>query len=183
MRRNRVRLVIRPHETSDTRGVHRLRPLRLEARGLLDGDRQKQCDGPRRRGLVREPVVGQRARSSLRPGGRQDVRGRDRQGPVESDPGVGRARRRAQGGAVHGGDGHGQPQSGLGRGVPAHQHPAVQHPERGEPLQARGTIIGARTTPRSLVRRRRWTGSSPTTSARSPRRWAVNPPTRSTRRS
>ena len=30
---------------------------------------------------------------------------------------------------------------------------------------------------------RRWTGSSPTTSAPSPGRWAVSPPTRSTRRS
>ena len=32
-------------------------------------------------------------------------------------------------------------------------------------------------------RRRRWTGSSPITSARSPARWAVSPPTRSTPRS
>ena len=32
-------------------------------------------------------------------------------------------------GAVHGRDGHGQPEPGLGRGVPAHQHPAVQHLE------------------------------------------------------
>ena len=33
------------------------------------------------------------------------------------------------------------------------------------------------------ARRRRWTGSSPTTSARSPARWAASRPTRSTRRS
>ena len=36
---------------------------------------------------------------------------------------------------------------------------------------------------RARVRRRRWTGSSPTTSATSPARWAASPPTRSTRRS
>ena len=35
----------------------------------------------------------------LRPRGRQDLRGRDRQGPQQPDPRVGRARRRAQGGA------------------------------------------------------------------------------------
>ena len=40
-----------------------------------------------------------------------------------------------------------------------------------------------RTTPRRRVRRPRWTGSSPTTSASSPLRWAASRPTRSTRRS
>ncbi len=43
----------------------------------------------------------------------------------------------------------------------------------------RGTVQRAR----HRVRRRRWTGSSPTTSATSPVRWAASPPTRSTRRS
>ena len=66
-----------------------------------------------------------------------------RQGPHQPDPGMGRARRRPQGGAVHGGHRHGQPQPRHRGGVPAHQHPAVQHPQRGEPVQARRGDLGA----------------------------------------
>ena len=84
----------------------------------------------------------------------------------QPDSGVGRARRRSQGRAVHGRHGHGQPEPGLGRGVPAHQHPAVQHPRTKQNRFKLGEDIRRRTTPRQPGRRRRWTASSPTTSAR-----------------
>ena len=46
-----------------------------------------------------------------------------------------------------------------------------------------GAEITAPSTPRRPARCRRWTATSPTTSAASPPRWAASPPTRSTRRS
>ena len=52
-----------------------------------------------------------------------------------------------------------------------------------EPLQDPGRHQPRRTTRQRRARRPRWTGSSPTTSATSPARWAASRPTRSTRRS
>ena len=49
--------------------------------------------GPRRSGPVRESVARQPAGPPVRARGRQDLRGRDRQGPQQPDPRVGRARR------------------------------------------------------------------------------------------
>ena len=56
---------------------------------------------------VREPIPGQHARAPLRPRGRQDARGRHREGPEQSDPGVGRVRGRPQGRALRDRNGHG----------------------------------------------------------------------------
>ena len=71
------------------------------------------------------------------------LRGRDRQGPEQPDPRVGRARRRAQGRPLRRGDRDGLAEPRPGRGVPAHQHPAVQRARRGQPLQGRHRDGGA----------------------------------------
>ena len=55
--------------------------------------------------------------------------------------------------------------------------------ERGRTGSSSARTSPRRTTLRSRARRRRWTATSPTTSAASPPRWAASPPTRSTRRS
>ena len=61
----------------------------------------------------------------------------------QSDSGVGRARCRAQGGAVHGCDRHGLTEPGFGRGVVPHQHAVVQRPRRAQPVQDRRGRDGA----------------------------------------
>ena len=59
-------------------------------------------------------------------------------------------------------------------------HAAVQHPSTTTQVQDRRRRDGAVERAHPRVRRPRWTGSSPTTSARSPGRWAASPPTTST---
>ena len=80
------------------------------------------------------------------------------------------------------GDRHGCAEPGLGRGVLPHQHPALQHPRRAQPLQDR------RGRNRAVERSRR--GAVPTMDgfvtdyiSTFTARWAASPPTRSTRRS
>ena len=61
----------------------------------------------------------------------------------QSDPGVGRARSRPQGGALRGRDRHGRAEPRLGRGVVPHQHAVVQHDRRAQPVQDRRGRDGA----------------------------------------
>jgi hypothetical protein len=93
--------------------------------------------GSRRSRVVREPVARQPPGPPVWARRRQDIRGGRRERAQQSHPGVGGAQCRAENGPVHGRDGHGRAEPGLGRGVLPHQHAAVQHPQRGQPVQGR----------------------------------------------
>ena len=146
------------------------------------GQRTRSCGRDR----VREPVLRQSPRPTVRAGRSGVVRRGHRQGPHQSHSRSGPSTAPSAASSPTAGGQHGHPQPRPGRGVPARQHPAVRDRRSARTTGAR--LADKMQAPLTTRRGRRgrcppWTASWPTTSAPSPPRSDGSPPTTSTPRS